>query len=737
MSLPLRHLTIKPLATCGNRCGYCAGRRELLRAAQERPLAIEQWAEVFTQASALGTVYLDISGGEPSLYPHLHALIWEAKSHGWFVSISSNGQRLNRDRLGQLAAVCLDQIILSLVSLNQRVHDELRGRPGSWQEAMAAITAVRGSPIRLVLHFILARQNYRELPALLDAAFGWGVSAVCLAYPENDHEHRRLLLDVDDIAELRQSVLPQAMERLAARGDAGRPAASTLASLFGAHSATGDFSQGRYFLSMDAARAACDKPDSFALIYPNGDVLPCNGLEYTAGPPVGNVTERTLSAIWDGIEYRRFRDARSAHCPHCPSRRHLGIPVSYTDTPPYASQAVLAIPDAFPVTRPDLVTAGQRPVAPVVFVTDWWAPKIGGLERSLEYLSGTLARRGLDISIMTTGEAGSECPSEDVPVLRFRSTAERSYYADVAAALRQRTGPLVVHFLGFSFFWPREQMALMSELAARPQVRMVLKVPTLGDATRELRGTFEGAQHLVSVYIALSDAIAAEIEGLGVSRDKIGRLTNGVPSNRFFPPSASLRATARRRFGLPEDRPVLGFAGRFVRRKRADLLIASVAGLAVPRRPCLALIGTPDATFGDAFDPTPFCGADVRWIPMQRDVREAYSALDAYVSASEAEGMPNAVLEALSMGLPIIATDIPGHRELVSHGVNGFLFPPGDSEGLQRALLDFVSLDDGTRAELSSASRRRAVVDFEERKIADAYIGLYRRMTESTVGGRG
>jgi glycosyltransferase involved in cell wall biosynthesis len=77
------------------------------------------------------------------------------------------------------------------------------------------------------------------------------------------------------------------------------------------------------------------------------------------------------------------------------------------------------------------------------------------------------------------------------------------------------------------------------------------------------------------------------------------------------------------------------------------------------------------------------------------------------VLPSEREGMPLVLLEALAMGLPIVATDVPGNRDLVSDGQNGLLVPLGDAAALRQALLS-VTTDPERYRRMSETSRRLA-----------------------------
>lgn len=95
---------------------------------------------------------------------------------------------------------------------------------------------------------------------------------------------------------------------------------------------------------------------------------------------------------------------------------------------------------------------------------------------------------------------------------------------------------------------------------------------------------------------------------------------------------------------------------------------------------------------------------------------------DIFVSSSSREGLPTAHLEAMAAELPIIATDIPGVREIVKHGENGFLYPIGDSETLSSHILNMGSDE---RKKLGKNGVEIARSKFTMEEIADKYVDIY------------
>src|SRR5207237_1102669 len=98
------------------------------------------------------------------------------------------------------------------------------------------------------------------------------------------------------------------------------------------------------------------------------------------------------------------------------------------------------------------------------------------------------------------------------------------------------------------------------------------------------------------------------------------------------------------------------------------------------------------------------------------DVVPAYHAFDLFVQSSDYEGTPNAVLEAMALETPIVATDVGGTAELVDDGVHGCVVPPRDVTRLSEAIESLLM--DRTRAQIMAARARRRVeseLSFESR----------------------
>jgi glycosyltransferase involved in cell wall biosynthesis len=140
----------------------------------------------------------------------------------------------------------------------------------------------------------------------------------------------------------------------------------------------------------------------------------------------------------------------------------------------------------------------------------------------------------------------------------------------------------------------------------------------------------------------------------------------------------------------------------------------------------LVCVGGDDPEKADALDRGVIEAAKargVRFLGHRDDVDELLAAFDVFVLASHREGYPRAAMEAAAMGLPIVATDIRGCREIVESGVNGALVPVEDAPAIARALLDCS--EPARREEYGRASRARAQDRFDERAVVRRVLRTY------------
>ena len=205
-------------------------------------------------------------------------------------------------------------------------------------------------------------------------------------------------------------------------------------------------------------------------------------------------------------------------------------------------------------------------------------------------------------------------------------------------------------------------------------------------------------------------------------------LGNGVNLDRFTAEGGRGRAAMRAELGLEPGQIAVGMVGRLVEEKGYPELFEAARQL--DDRYVVFVIGPDDTSKGDSL-PTELVDkarADgVRFLGMRTDVDDLYRALDIFVLPSHREGFPRAAMEAAASGLPVVATDIRGCREVVEDGVNGLLVPVRDPASLAKAI-QTIGDDPQLRARMGSAGDERARRLFDESAIVGIVLDAYRQV---------
>lgn len=115
------------------------------------------------------------------------------------------------------------------------------------------------------------------------------------------------------------------------------------------------------------------------------------------------------------------------------------------------------------------------------------------------------------------------------------------------------------------------------------------------------------------------------------------------------------------------------------------------------------------------------------WLGHVDDMPGLFRSVDAVVLPSYREGLPKGLIEAGACGLPLVTTDVPGCREVVSDGVDGLLVPVKDATALAGAIATLQD-DPVLRARLGAAARAKALAEFDERIVIERTVGVYREL---------
>jgi glycosyltransferase involved in cell wall biosynthesis len=223
----------------------------------------------------------------------------------------------------------------------------------------------------------------------------------------------------------------------------------------------------------------------------------------------------------------------------------------------------------------------------------------------------------------------------------------------------------------------------------------------------------------------------AVLERLRVPRRKLQLLGNGVDLERFRPrPEAA--APARRSLGVSANQVVAGVVGRLVWEKGFAELFAAARRLREERpEVVIVVVGPLDPAKKGSLRQSDLQrasgDANIVFLGERRDVEELYPGFDLFVLPSHREGFPRSAMEAAACGLPVVATDIRGCRQVVDPGNTGLLVPVRDAVALAEAMATLAD-DPARRRSMGRAARLRAEAEFDDRRVIARTLETYRRL---------
>ncbi|HZS40383.1 MAG TPA: glycosyltransferase family 4 protein [Polyangia bacterium] len=206
---------------------------------------------------------------------------------------------------------------------------------------------------------------------------------------------------------------------------------------------------------------------------------------------------------------------------------------------------------------------------------------------------------------------------------------------------------------------------------------------------------------------------------------------NGVDTARFSPTID--RGAARAALGLDERAPVVALAARLSPEKGTELLLEICRALQV-QVPRVQVLVAGDTRWRARFDGAcRAAGLDgtVRRLAFVPEVERVYAAADVVLLTSRTEGCPNALLEAMAMGRPVVATAVDGTIELVRDGVDGLLVPQSDPEGFAERVAELL-----VSAPRAGALGRAALATVRRRFTLDAQLARLAQILHHAAGRR-
>jgi len=226
--------------------------------------------------------------------------------------------------------------------------------------------------------------------------------------------------------------------------------------------------------------------------------------------------------------------------------------------------------------------------------------------------------------------------------------------------------------------------------------------------------------------IGNSQSVVDFYKTLGYSSDNTIVIRNGIDVRD---PEPIDREKVLAEFGISSDARIVGFVGRLARQKRIDDLIWATELLhhSESRSHCLIVGDGPQRETLERFAHNIGRSNEVTFTGHRNDAARLMQTFDAFWLASDFEGQSNSLMEAMALGLPVVASDIAPNRELVTDGESGVLVKVGDRVAYAQAAGSILA-DSQLAQNLGDAARRRMQTDFPIEMMVDSHATLYREV---------
>lgn len=373
------------------------------------------------------------------------------------------------------------------------------------------------------------------------------------------------------------------------------------------------------------------------------------------------------------------------------------------------------------------MTIAMKPDPLILYViTDL---ELGGVPLHLLRLATAMRSRGFRVQVVSLApigpvgrmlaDAGFEVQScEGCCGLDFRVI---SRLAEVAA----ECSPDIVHSL---LFHANQAARLVAALGGFPSERIVAEIQTV-EVERRWHLLVDRLTHrMCRLTVGNSESVIDHLNrNAKIPMDRLRVIPGGIDVERI---ESAVRAG---RSGTAHQlAKTILWVGRLDPVKGLDLLLRAMTTVirAVPDAR-LRLVGDgPERKRLEDLAASMSLGPRLEFLGARNDVPVLLATCDLFVFPSRTEGLPNALLEAMAAGLPIVTTDVPGCRDLIKHEVTGLRVPYGDTSALAQAMVRMLN-DAALAARLGASARSDARNSWSIAQTWNRYEALYREVLKS------
>ncbi|OQX87042.1 MAG: hypothetical protein B6D55_04500 [Candidatus Omnitrophica bacterium 4484_70.2] len=377
----------------------------------------------------------------------------------------------------------------------------------------------------------------------------------------------------------------------------------------------------------------------------------------------------------------------------------------------------------------------------ILMVIAQYYPVVGGAEIQAKRISEYLVKKGFSVSVITVKKnpdlkSFEEINGVKVYRLKFLKIPKVGKYIlliyEFFFLLWKGRNFDIFHChqgLGFSSIG-----VLVAKILKKP---VIVKISNTGERfdLNVLKKTylpgfiFCNFIKLADRIIYLNEKMKEELIRNGVQENKLLKISNGIDTEKFRIVSEEEKMKFKKHLGLKEKLPVFIYSGTLQKKKNLNTLI-KVADILKNegKKFKLLIVGDgPERKVLEKEVEERNLEDFISFIGKQEKIEKYLFASDIFILPSFVEGLSNALLEAGSCGLGCVVSDIPGNREVVENGVNGFLVSPSDVNCFTQRIKMLIENKE-LRDEFGYKIRKKIEEKFSLRKIVYSYIATYEEL---------
>lgn len=367
----------------------------------------------------------------------------------------------------------------------------------------------------------------------------------------------------------------------------------------------------------------------------------------------------------------------------------------------------------------------------------------GGAETSLGEMAPGLVKAGIDLHVvpLDPSRTHQKARLDDAGAVTHLRTGGPGRVANVRTVMdiARRVRPDAVHTTLFESDIAGRTAALLRRVPSSTSIVNDSYSPSHYAESNHLK--LRAAQALdastglfAARYHSITQAIAASVgPRMGIPQRKIDVIPRGRDPHAFPFRSQEARRRIRAELQLPEASPVVLAVGRHEPQKGLQHLLAALPTVAAAHPGLVLLVAGRDGRSTPQLRSLASgTGVDVRFLGHRTDVADLLAAADVFCFPSEREGFGGVLIEAMAVGCPVVASDIPTSVEVLGglDGIFGAITPMGDSAALAEALVRTLA-DTAATESLVARARTRFEEHYTIDKVVEQMAAFFRRVADS------